>query len=405
MQRTASGAALLLAGLASSLGHARAAAPAGGQTELAVVPLVGGDTDIGFGAGALGSVARLRPGLRPYLWRLEGSCFVTGRWQRSSFESPYQDVFLRLRVNGLFEDRVRLELRPSFTREANLRYYGLGNASVAPASDLAARDFFTRRHVAMLARAQLRLRGGWQALLGLANTYNWIRYGPDSNLARDLASDDATVTSLLNVDNAHAIVLLESGLLWDSRDDEIAPTSGQHHVLKARVSPGGTSWLPHRYGQADLSLRFYSSPWGPWLVLAARGVADVLVGQPPFYELSRYDEASAIGGANGVRGVPADRYYGKRKLFMNLELRAQLAELTVAGSRYGLGVVSFLDAGRVWADLDAAPALDRGGVPVKWGTGAGLRLRKGQTFVLRTDMAWSPDARPFGFYLLAGHTF
>jgi hypothetical protein len=110
---------------------------------------------------------RLRPGLRPHLWRLEGSCFVTGRWRRSSFESPYQDVFLRLRVNRLFEDRVRLELRPSLTREANLRYYGLGNASVAPASDLAARDFFTRRHVAMLARAQLRLRGGWQALLGL----------------------------------------------------------------------------------------------------------------------------------------------------------------------------------------------------------------------------------------------
>jgi hypothetical protein len=405
MQRTAGGAALVLAVLGSSLGHARVPGPAGERTELAVVPLLGGDTDIGLGAGALGSVARLRPGLKPYLWRLEGSCFVTARWRASSLESPYQDVFLRLGVNGLLDDRVRLELRPSFTRETNLRYYGLGNASVAPPSDLAARDFFTRTHVAMLVRAQLRLRGAWQALLGLANTHNWIRYGRDSNLARDVASADARVSNLLNVDNSHAVVLVESGLLWDSRDDEIAPTSGQHHVLKVRLSPGGTSWLPHRYGQADLSLRYYSSPWGPWLVLAARAVADVLVGQPPFYELSRYDEASAVGGANGVRGVPADRYYGKRKLFTNLEIRAQLAKFTVAGSRYELGVVGFLDAGRVWADLDAAPELDRGGPPVKWGSGGGLRLRKGETFVLRTELAWSPDARPFAFYFLAGHMF
>jgi hypothetical protein len=34
-----------------------------------------------------------------------------------------------------------------------------------------------------------------------------------------------------------------------------------------------------------------------------------------------------------------------------------------------------------------------------------LRLRKGETFVLRADVAWSADARPLGFYFLAGHLF
>jgi hypothetical protein len=37
--------------------------------------------------------------------------------------------------------------------------------------------------------------------------------------------------------------------------------------------------------------------------------------------------------------------------------------------------------------------------------GGGLRLQKDQTFVLRADLAWSPDAHPLGGYFLAGHLF
>jgi hypothetical protein len=39
------------------------------------------------------------------------------------------------------------------------------------------------------------------------------------------------------------------------------------------------------------------------------------------------------------------------------------------------------------------------------GIGGGLRLQKGRTFVLRADLAWSPDARPIGGYFLAGNIF
>jgi hypothetical protein len=106
-----------------------------------------------------------------------------------------------------------------------------------------------------------------------------------------------------------------------------------------------------------------------------------------------------------VRGVPGDRYHGKRKLFGNLEARAAVWRFTVGASRYTLGVTGFVDGGRLWADLRSAPELDGSGVGLKYGAGAGLRLRKGETFVLRVDAAWSPDARPLGFYFLAGHLF
>ena len=377
----------------------------GPDREYAVVPLAGGDTDIGFGLGALGSVAKVAPGVKPFVWRLEGTAFVTWKSDEDGISSPYQDVFLLLTVTELWNGRARLELRPSFTRETNQRYYGLGNASQAPAEEVASRDFFTRTHPAFLARLRVALRGPWHVVLGTLYTHSFIDYGPASNLARDLASPDPRVRELLLVDTEHGLHFLETGLVYDTREDEVAPKGGQWHELKLRVAPWGAGFVPYRYLQASLFARAYQRLGSDGLVLAGRLVADLQMGEVPFYELSRYAEASALGGANGVRGVPGDRYHGKRKLFGNLELRSTLWAFDLGASRYHLGLTAFFDAGRLWADVTSAPALDGSGIGLKWGGGAGLRLRKGETFVLRADLAYSPDARPVGFYFLAGHLF
>jgi hypothetical protein len=34
-----------------------------------------------------------------------------------------------------------------------------------------------------------------------------------------------------------------------------------------------------------------------------------------------------------------------------------------------------------------------------------LRVQEGQTFVVRLDLAWSPDATPIGAYFAAGEIF
>ena len=380
--------------------------PGSARTEYAIVPLAGGDTDIGFGAGALGSVARVDPAVRPYVWRLEGSAFVTiKRGEGTGLSSPYQDAFLLLTLANLLQGRARLELRPSYTRENNLRYHGLGNASQAEGDDIPARDFYTRVHPALLLRARFALFGPLNLVVGGLYTHSWIDFEPQSNLVRDLTMGSPRVKSILDVDRNHGLLLLEAGLLYDTRDDEIAPAAGFLHAVKLRASPGGGGPLPYRYVQVNLNVRGYHRLGTDRLVLAWRGIGDLLVGKIPFYELSRYDEASAIGGANGVRGVRGDRYHGKRKLFGNLELRSTLWHFQVRRSGYALGVTGFLDGGRVWADTSAAPELDGTGLGLKYGVGGGLRLRKGETFVLRADVAWSEDARPVGFYFLAGHIF
>ena len=133
-------------------------------------------------------------------------------------------------------------------------------------------------------------------------------------------------------------------------------------------------------------------------------VADVIFGEAPIVELSRFEETNAIGGAIGVRGVPAQRYYGKAKLFGNVETRTDVFDFHLLGKDMTLGFVTFFDAGRVWADLRSQPQLNGTGLGLHYGVGTGLRLRVGETLMLRGDVAYSPEA-PWSGYFQANHAF
>ena len=329
----------------------------GRSLDVAVVPLVGGDTDIGLGAGALGSVARLDPDRLPFRWRLAGAAFGTVRPLGGlRFKWPYQDVFLAYSHNGLLSWRLRLELRASFTRETDLRYYGIGNASVAPADDVPERDFFSRTHPAGRARARIALTEVMSVVLGSIYTFTSLDFDPSSRLAQDRLTGSPQLRELLQVDRSHALHLLEAGILYDTRNDEIAPSRGQFHQLELRLAPWQSSRHPYRYFEVHTTLRFYRQIVSDRLVLAARAVGYLQVGDVPFHELSRYDETSALGGAKGVRGIPKNRCYGKRKTFGNLEARGRILNFRMSKSDYRLGLVGFVDGGRVWAICAAPPS-------------------------------------------------
>jgi hemolysin activation/secretion protein len=108
----------------------------------------------------------------------------------------------------------------------------------------------------------------------------------------------------------------------------------------------------------------------------------------------------------GVRGVPGQRYYGKVKAFGNLETRVHLFDFHLFGAPLALGTAVFFDGGRVWTEIGHAhPDLDGTALGLKYGIGGGLRLIQGTTFVIRGDLAWSPDAHPIGGYFAAGEVF
>jgi len=395
-------------------GAAGGAPGASGQTqnpnrrELNLVPLVGGDSDVGIGVGEVGDWARLQQGEGNYRWRLESGAFITFKLRdEKDLIVPFQDYYLLYSLrNWGTEKRWTVDIRGSFTDETTLKYYGIGNASRAPADlDDPAMEY-GRIHPTLSVESRITM--GHQLFLVLGNfyTHNWLDVPRNSSLATDHATGSLDVRALLGEFGRHGVELAEVGVEYDTRDNEIVTRRGMYHALHFRFSPRVPGWLPYQYETIDLTLRAYATPIPRWLTLSARVVGDVLMGSPPFYELARFNQTPAIGGVNAIRGVPAQRYYGKVKLFGNFEARTELFPFRLGKKQFVLGTAAFFDAGRVWTELGTShPDLDGSGLGLKYGVGGGLRLQQGQTFVVRVDVAWSPDARPVGAYFAAGQIF
>jgi outer membrane protein assembly factor BamA len=398
---------LLLTGLAPV---ARAAdAPRPERYEFGGTPVITGDSDIGFGFGALVSLARFRPGFYPYRWRAEILAMMTVKdAPDGGAELPYHDYYLKLDLPGLAGGRLRLNVDLGFSRHINCGYYGMGNVSPALDEQGSRYHQYDRIHPQLRTAARVALLRRLFLLLGGSLTYNWITPYRPSRLDDDIAGDDPHLRDLLRGTADHGVVQLSFGWLWDSRDHELAPTRGMLHEITWRFVPGTATEKGLAYGGLNLTARIYHALLGEHLVLAGRLLLDLLVGQPPFYELAAHGglfPKPAPGGATGIRGVPLHRYHGKVKLLANIELRSKLLPFTVYGQRFNLGAMVFCDTGRVWADLDPSEELDGTGVGLKVGLGGGLRLQWGETFLLRGDVAWSPDARPVGIYVDVNHVF
>jgi outer membrane protein assembly factor BamA len=381
---------------------------ASSRRELNIIPIAGGDSDVGIGVGEVGDWARLQPGTGLYRWRVESQAFITFKLREGDLILPFQDYSLLLSErNWGAEKRWTLDIRGAFTDESTLKFYGIGNASPLPAADLATRQSeYGRMHPTLSIETRRAVARGLYLFFGSIYTHNWLSVPAGGTLATLHDSGPEEQRVMLGSFGSHGVEQLEAGLEYDSRDNEIVTRSGVFHSLQVRYSPRLSSALPYAYEQVNLTMRAYVTPVPRWLTLSGRLVGDVLFGDPPFYELARFNQTPAIGGVNAVRGVPAQRYYGKVKLFGNFEARSELLPFRIGSKRLILGVAGFVDAGRVWTELfHQHPELDGTGLGLKYGVGGGLRLQEGQTFVVRADLAWSPDARPIGAYFAAGQIF
>jgi hypothetical protein len=148
------------------------------------------------------------------------------------------------------------------------------------------------------------------------------------------------------------------GLVYDTRDNEPAPTEGMFHEASAR---SGLKALGGQFdcGGVNLTARFYRTLGVRWVVAALRVLADATFGDVPFFLLS-------------TTGGP--------------ELRVRFYR----GARLELETVAALDAGRVWADLGSGD----GGGP-KLSTSGGLRVAWNRNFVIRLDVGFGLS-EPYG---------
>lgn len=437
------------------------------RLEFGALPAVAYDIDLGFGFGALVTLAKFHPKFQPYRWRLEILAYATAKNTPGvGIRLPFHDDYIKADFPGLWNGRLRINSALRFRRFTNQGWYGLGNASEAlnpwealdPEADPDAYAEARRYHqydriypeltfntrIILWDRSTIgndALRpcgpkrrercppnayGGakepvdhkqrLEALVGTTLAYNVISPYPNSKLSEDLVTRETdtpegeTLRELVHGTENHAVWTLNLGLLYDTRDHEYIPTRGSFTELSGQFSPGVDEGL--LFGRLHLATAQFVPLYGDYLVLAAKGSLDYLVGKPPLYELGQFGvlvPRDGPGGSWSIRGVPRQRYFGKQKALLNLELRSMFVRFNIASQRFGVGALAFVDAGRLWTDYRPVTAggesVDGPFGDIKLGVGGGLRITWGETLVIRVDPAWSPSDQNFGFYVDIGQVF
>jgi hypothetical protein len=431
------------------------------RLEFGALPALAYDIDLGFGFGALVTLAKFHPNFRPYRWRLEILAYATVKNTPGvGVRFPFHDDYIKADFPGLFGGRLRINASLRFRRFTNQGWFGIGNATpylkpwesidadADPDAFREARRYHQYDRIYPMLNFNTRLilwdrseiapdrirpcgpkrrercpphvYGGvagavqhkrrLEALIGTSIGYNIINPYPNSKLTEDIelsqtdTEDGETLRRLMHGTESHTFWTLNLGLLYDTRDHEYVPSRGSFTELSGRFSPGVDKGLT--FGHIYLGTAIFVPLYGEYLVFASRGALDYLFGRPPLYELGQFGvlvKRDGPGGSWSIRGVPRQRYFGKQKAIVNLELRSMFFRFDIGSQRFGLGALGFVDAGRVWTDyrpvtLGGQDVDGRFG-DIKVGVGGGLRITWGQTLVIRVDPAWSPTDENFGFYI------
>lgn len=390
------------------------------------VPALNYDADNGFGFGVVATLYGYEEGVTPYRYALTLVIFATTRL--------VQDHQIRFDAVDLFDLPLRLTLRGGYFQSVTQNFCGFGNAvtcdpGVAEVeaarldlsgddADTFARRYYLKRVVRpfgqLLARwrlleepTKLEVMGGYRGHLYLDGD-PWA--DDDKDGAPDLAFAPYPGSLYAKTfpggqDGYASVVTL--GLMVDDRDEEASPTRGYWIEGSVRVSSSllGSAW---NYVGGNLTLRTYVALLRGErnIVLAQRLVLDATAGDLPVQEMVRVGgswDYTGFGGNPMGRGVRLQRYIGRLKAFDQVELRADLYAHELLGQRFRWGVVGLVDAG--WTGVDWT---DLGGDPlrVNLGFGGGLRLAWNEDFIIRADVATSPDERYApAVYIDIGNTF
>ncbi len=395
------------------------------RLEWAALPALAGNSDLGFIFGGFLMLAKFDEDYHPYHWRGQTAATMSLKEGPDGAEVPFQNHFLSLDFPQVLGSRARLYTNAGFFKTITAGYYGQGNNS---------RDSID----GVKRRNQYRLMGPYASLairtpiietvtffVSAGFRYSFLDHYIGSKLEEDSAvpPPDNKNTQLtpeipatrqtddqMKVYGAsnHARINFSSGIVFDTRNDETNPRIGSYNEISLRGSPGAMTDTEHLYVGVNAQLRRYLPIYDDYLVVAGRLTLDVLYGRVPFYELAKVgglQPYGGFGGHRGVRGIPAGRYHGKVKAIGSLGLRSMFYRFKIKTTRFALGTGIFFDAGRLWADTKKRLDLDGEKAGIKFGTGGGVRLLWGKTFLISVDVAYSPEANPVGFYVDLGHGF
>jgi hypothetical protein len=309
-----------------------------------------------------------------------------------------QSHYVRLDVPRLFGTPIRMWLDAEYHREINSPYYGLGNNT---SSELADHPELFGEHPFSYVRRYP--QGSIALALPFSDT--GIRLSTFARYIRlHIEEYDGSLLALEKPPGSDGgeELQLGFGVLLDRRKGEAVPSGGYLLEAAVRGSQRGMASQFTYLGGTARAMGFI--PVGSRIVFATRVEGDALTPGAPLFELSRFggvDPIEGVGGERTVRGIPRARYIGRVKLIATEELRVRVADARMLDRRVSIGMVAFVDTGRVWQfeNNDGAGFFKN----FHSGAGGGLRLYH-REFVIRMDVGTSHE-RAVNFYLTFGNFF
>jgi len=68
-------------------------------------------------------------GVDPYLWNIESGGIISFKGSNDGIQIPFQDLYFKITVPRFLGSGLQLEIRPSYTWEQTLGYFGMGSQS------------------------------------------------------------------------------------------------------------------------------------------------------------------------------------------------------------------------------------------------------------------------------------
>ena len=389
------------------------------------IPALNYNEDNGFGIGVVGKAYRFHEDYRPYQIAMKVQVFMTTKL--------LQDHEFEIDVLDLFSLPLRLTGRLGFYSSVSQNFCGYGNAVTCDEeeasnaallqgyTDPGSKTQFERRYYltrfirpygVFNLRWKLRdlphrveLMGGWRGYYYMSGEL----FDRDGDQKPDLYPYPGSLYQQYHKVGEDGLAsVFQFGVMLDNRDSEPAPKEG--YWLEASIRAASFLWgSAWNYVGYNLTTRNYLSLLrSKTLILANRFVADGIYGDAPLQEMIRVGGSRdyiAFGGEAMGRGIRVQRYPGRIKFMNQAELRHDLFAWRglLDEADYIYTAVAFLDLGYLaydWTNFGGDP------FQVNTGFGVGGRLMVGQEFIIRADLAGSPEEPgELSVYINVGNTF
>ena len=358
-----------------------------GRWSFAGVPRLTLNSDEGVGLGVRGIFFWHRFGARPYKTAFTFQVWATTRL--------VQHHYLKVDAIDAFNVPLRLEAEAGFFSTLTLPFCG-----DPPEADCVDDDDTRLRSLEPYGSATSRFRlwkqpwfkdtlkleafVGWRGTQYIPGTL----FDDDDDGAPDLFPYPGSLYAALHPQGEPGFAsVVQLGVALDTRDDEPDPSRG--FFVDASVRNSQPTWgSSFSFVGANLTGRLYA-PVVPGVVVAERVVVDVVLGDAPWRERVRFGglvETSGIGGADVGRGIRLARYPGRLRLAMQHEVRVTPLELDLWGNSLALPIAFFVDSGLAFFDKDKIED-----TRLLFGGGISFRVVWNRTFVMRLDLALSPE--------------